>query len=344
MLFYFLIFLLIVIFSLSKEGQLKKFLFIFTGLFLFLIAAFRGNIDNDYQAYVVLYEKAALLTTIRIEPTFLLISFLTKHIFNNVQYLFVIYAFFGVFLKFYAIKNLTEFLLLSTLIYFSNFFIYQEMTQIRVGVASALILISLIPLFERKVWTFLIIVFIAFIFHYSAILALPLYLVNSRKMNILLFAIIIPVSYFFYFFHIQVTFLIDLIPIPEINMKFHQYKTLSTLSNTKINVFNYLQISRCLLAYVFLMKWELLQANNKFSVLLIKIYIIAISIVILLIDIPAIGSRASELLMPVEIILIPFLMYVIKQKQLALAIVIGIALLFLCLDLFYTSLVLPYFS
>jgi hypothetical protein len=217
------------------------------------------------------------------------------------------------------------------------------MTQIRAGVASALILLSIKPLLDKEFRNFIIIIFIALLFHYSAILALPLYFLNGRKMNTILFALIIPVSYLFYFLNINLTFLIDLIPIPEINMKFQQYKTLSTLYNTKINVFNYLQLSRILLVYIFLWKWELLQQNSKFSIILIKIYIIAISVLIFLIDIPAIGSRASELLMPVEIILIPYLMYIIKQKQLAIIIIASIGLLFLCLNLFYTSLVSSYF-
>jgi hypothetical protein len=95
---------------------------------------------------------------------------------------------------------------------------------------------------------------------------------------------------------------------------------------------------------VFLWKWELIQERNKYGILLIKIYIIAIALLVFLVDIPGLASRASELLMPVEIILIPFLMYIIKQKQLALAIVAIIALLFLCLDLFYTTLISSYFS
>lgn len=345
MLFYFLIFLLISLFSLYKNGQTKNIFFICSGLLLFFIAAFRGSIDNDYLGYVALYNKASMLTTIRIEPTFLIISFIVKQLFNNVLFLFIIYALLGVCLKFYAIKKLTDFWLLSVLIYFSNFFIFHEMTQIRVGVASALILLSIKPLLDRRFRTFLIIITLAILFHYSALIALPLYFLNGRKINILLFALVIPVSYLFYFFNIHITFLIDLIPIPGVSAKFHQYKDLSTLNYAhKVNVLSYLHLSRCLLAFLFLWKWEILQQNNKFSILLIKIYIIAISILIIFADIPAIGARASELLMPVEILLIPYLMYIIKQKQLALVFIIATGLLFLSLNIFYTSLVTPYFS
>lgn len=345
MLFYFFIFIIITLFCLYQNEKAKNIFFIISGLLLFFIAAFRGSIDRDYQGYVTLFNEAATLNSIRIEPTFLVISFIVKLLFNNVLFLFIIYALLGVCLKFYAIKKLSDFCLLSVLIYFSNFYLLHEMTQIRVGVASALILISIKPLLDRNLKTFLFIITLAFLFHYSAIIALPLYFLNGRKINILLFALVIPVSYLFYFLNLQITFLIDLIPIPEVSTKFHQYKYLSSLHNAYVgNVFNYLQLSRCLLAFLFLWKWDLLQQNNKLSILLLKIYIIAISILVLLSDIPALGARASELLMPVEIILIPFLMYIIKQKQLAIILIIVIGLLFLSLNIFYTSLVSPYFS
>jgi EpsG family len=340
MLLYFLVFLLIAFFSLSKEGRLKKILFICTGILLFTIAAFRGNNNFDYSGYVALYNKAALINTLRIEPTFILISFIVKHVFNNVLFLFIIYAFLGVFLTFYAIKKLTAFYFLSVLIYFSNFFIFHEMTQIRVGVASALILLSLKPLLERNFKAFILIILLAFLFHYSSLIALPLYFLNGNKINIFIFAIIIPLSYLFYFLNIHFAYLIDLIPIPEINIKFQQYKFLSTLNSSKVNVFSYLQLSRCLLAAIFLWKWELLQRNNKFGILLIKIYVIAISLLVLLADIPGLGARASELLLSVEIILIPCLMYVFKQKQLGILIITLIGFLFLYLILLYSRLII----
>jgi hypothetical protein len=321
--------------------QRRNASFICLGVILFVIAAFRGNIDHDYNGYIGLYNKAALLNTLRIEPTFLMISFFIKHIFNNVLFLFITYALLGVYLKFYAIKNLTEFWFLAVLIYFSNFYILHEMTQIRVGIASAFILLSMKPLLERNLKLFLLLITISFLFHYSAILALPLYFLNGNKLNITFFALLIPAVYLLYFLHFRITYLIDLIPIPEVNIKFHQYKYLSGLHNAqKSNLFSYLQMSRCLLAYIFLWKWKLLQENNEYSVLLLKVYIIAISILVLLSDIPALGSRASELLMPVEIILIPCLMYVFKPKLLGILVIMLIGLMFLSLDLFYSKLLI----
>jgi hypothetical protein len=344
MLFYLLIFLLITLFCLYKKEQNKNILFIFSCLLLFLIAAFRGNIDKDYDGYVRVFNQPSLLTYIRYEPTFLLITFLVKHIFNNVQFLFIIYALLGVSLNYYAIKKLSDFWLLSVLIYFSNFFILHEMTQIRAGVAAALILISIKPLFDRNLRDFLIITILASLFHYSAISALLLYFLNGRKIDILLFALLIPVSYLLYFLNIHITFIIELIPVPAINSKFQIYKYLSTVNNAYAgNVFNWLQISRCLLAFLFLWKCEILQHKNKYSILLIKIYFIAISVLVLLSDVPGIGARASELLMPVEIILIPSLIHIIKQKQLAITAIVLISLFFLCLNIFYSSILTSYF-
>jgi hypothetical protein len=187
-------------------------------------------------------------------------------------------------------------------------------------------------------------IFLAFLFHYSAILAVPLYFLNGNKINIVFFSLLIPAAYLLYFLNFHLSFLIDLIPIPEVKIKYHQYKYLSSLHNAhKGNLFSYLQMSRCLLVYLFLWKWESIHEKNKYFILLLKIYIIAISILVLFFDIPALGARASEMLMPVEMLLIPSIMYIVQPKIMAKLSIIGIGLIFLSLNLFYSKLLTAFF-
>lgn len=92
-----------------------------------LIAGLRGNIDNDHQNYILLYENQDK-NIIKVEPTFYLVSNFIKFLFRDIQYLFLFYAIIGVSLKFYAVKRISEFYFFSILIYFSYYFILQEMT------------------------------------------------------------------------------------------------------------------------------------------------------------------------------------------------------------------------
>lgn len=335
---YFLIFFLLAWFSLVKSEKIKFLLFGSSGLLLFFLAAFRKRgIDKDYLGYIEYFDNVLTHSFSVVEPSFILITNAIDLLNGNYLHLFIIYALFGVFLKFYAIHKLTQFKLLSVLIYFCSFFLLLEMTQIRAGVAAGLLLLCIDPLKERKFGQFMVFASLAFFFHYSAIVIFPLYLLKVNNINKSYYTILIPLSYLIYFLKFDVFFFTNYIPIPLIQSKLESYKYYTSLNST-INVFNFVHISRCLLAYFFLWKCNFFAETNKYSIILTKIYFIAIFIYLAFAQIPAISSRVSELMIVVEIILIPFLTLTLKPKYLSTLIVMGIGLAFLSFSLFYTKL------
>ncbi|HEY0772105.1 MAG TPA: hypothetical protein VGD31_17410, partial [Sphingobacteriaceae bacterium] len=76
--------------------------------------------------------------------------------------------------------------------------------------------------------------------------------------------------------------------------------------------------------------------------LLIKIYTISASVFVLFSAIPIIAFRLSELLQIVQIILIPFLLYLVRPYYAALFAIIAFALMIMTVDLFYAELLKPY--
>jgi hypothetical protein len=251
-----------------------------------------------------------------------------------------VYASLGVLLKAIAIRKLTEFWFFSILIYFSFYFFLHEMTQLRAGVASALILLSIPAIYDRKVWQFIVIAGFAFFFHFSAIALLPLYFLNRNKIQIWYY-FLIPVGYILYFTNSNIASLVHLINIDIVNLKFSLYK--QNFGAQRINIFNILMISRYIFSFLLLWKWKLLQEKNSYSVLLIEIYIISCFIFIALADIPVIAFRVSELLSIVEIILIPTLINIFTRPLYGKLLVGVIGFMFLCFILFYEKLVIGYF-
>lgn len=335
---FFLIFFLLVFFSLIKNEKIELVLFVASGILLFFLAAFRkSGIDRDYYGYIEYFNDVLTRSFSIIEPSFILITNVINRLNGNYLHLFIIYALLGVFLKLYAINKLTHFRLLSVLIYFSSFFLLFEMTQIRAGVAAGLLLLCIIPIKERKLIQFLFLASLAFFFHYSAIVIFPLYFLNGNSLNRNIYIILIPISYLIYFLKFDVFFFTNYIPISLIQSKIESYKHYASLNNT-INVFNFVHMSRCLLAYLFLWKWKFLAEANVYSVILIKIYIIALFIYVTFAQVPAISSRINELLIVVEIILMPLLTVVFKPIYISILFVFGIGLLFLSFTLFYTKL------
>lgn len=129
-------------------------LYIILVICLVCVAGFRsGSTLPDYATYAGYYSNVvAGQLSYFIEISFVLLAKLSNIILaDNSIVLFVIYAIIGVSLKTYAIKKLTPLFFLSLLIYISNYFILHEMIQIRAGVATAFILLSIVPLYDRSI-------------------------------------------------------------------------------------------------------------------------------------------------------------------------------------------------
>lgn len=335
---YFLIFFLLVFSVLLENDKTRLFLYIGTGITLFLIAAFRDSeAFKDYTGYIEYYDSVLNTSFSNVEPSFILITHIVDNLFADHFYLFVIYAFLGIFLKFYAINKLTKLRLLSVLIYFSGYFFLFEMTQIRAGIAGALLLLCIKPIKEKKAAKFFLFATLAFFFHYSAIIIFPLYFLDPNKLNQRIYFALIPLAYILYFLKLDFLSFMDSVPIDLIRIKYMSYHSYANEDN-KINLFNFLFLSRCLLAFLFLWKWKLLAEKNDYSSIMIKIYVIGLFIFITFAGIPGISSRTSELLTIVEIVLIPLVIYLFKEKYLALMMVVAIGFIFLNFYLFYGEL------
>lgn len=313
----------------------KEFFYIF-GVIFFTIAAFRGaGVDRDYLNYLKLYIDFDKLTLYKVEPSFIFLVWLVKTIFlNEAIFIYILYALIGITIKLYAIKQLSEFWLLSLLVYLSYSFILHEMTQIRVGIAAAFILLCIKPLFDRNLALFLVFALLAFLFHYSAIFVFLLWFINPQNINPRLYGSFIIVSFALSYLNFNFSNLIDLIPLDVIHNKILAYKY---QQGDEINVLNAWQLMRCFLSFILLWKKDIIQQYNRYGVLLIKIYVFSTCSLFLLSDIPVFANRTSDMLGIVDIIVLPFILYILEPKVLAKILVICISFTYLFLNLFYNK-------
>lgn len=336
-LFFLVFFVLWVNVIFIQKTKFKDSFFVLSGVLLFLIAGFRSDdVTNDYTGYVDYYNDIIDDSFSRVEPSFIYLSKLINHTFHDVLYLFIVYAFLGIYFKYIAISSLSQYKMHSVFIYFCSFFLILEMTQIRAGVATGLLLLCIKPIKERKIFTFLFFALLAFFFHFSALIILLFYFLNSSDINRKVYFALIPLGYLIYFFNINLFFFLDFLKIDLIQMKFESYSTY----DSDINLFNYLYLSRILLASFLLWKIKLIKEKNEYAILLIKIYFIALFVFSAFASIPGISTRVSELLLIVEIILTPCLLYVFRNKAVANFFIFIIGLVHLCFSIFITKLLL----
>lgn len=275
----------------------------------------------DYGQYIS-YFQIADSDIISLEPTFIFISYLVRILFNgDIFWGFACYLFLGILVKTFAIRRLTNLCFLSFAFYIASYWIYHEMIQIRAGVAAAFFLMALRPLYERNLKKFLLYSFIAILFHYSAILILPLWFVNGKLKGKTFYTCLIPCCMVLYLFHIDLIAIVRLLPIPYIQNKLDTYTMIAQMGSDRgmitaaeYNPFILWYLLKALIAILMWFFIKRISVYNRYAILLLKIYTIGIALLWCFSSIPVAATRCSELLSIVQIILIPLFAYVVKQR------------------------------
>lgn len=163
--------------SLQKE---RFILFLFFFIFSLLIAL-QYDVGTDYFSYVSIFtnENSANLYRKKKEYLFYHLSmFLIKNnlhpqigffVLSIIQFTCII-----VFIKFLNIKNFTIFFYLYFTV--SSFF-FNQTNGIRQYTATCILLLSVIYFFEKKYIRIILIIYLASLFHRSAVLFIPIYFI-----------------------------------------------------------------------------------------------------------------------------------------------------------------------
>ncbi len=336
----FLISFLLVLFP-TRLRKVNAVTSLFIVVVLALYAGLReGRKFNDYEMYVQAWNRLTYAEN-QIEVSYIFIRNILRYDlgFSSVS-IFMFYAFLGVATKVIAIKKISNLFYLSILIYISHFFILHELTQIRAGVAAGFVLLAIVPLYGRNLKYFLLLMLIATLFHYSAVIILPLwYLRTHRRVQYLYY--LLPVGYVLYF--IGFNFMQN-IPIPYVQTKLDAYRELSRKGVSgfdTINVFNAVFLVKVALFYLIMTLRERISVHNKYFFLLLRIEAFSLFALPALAVIPAIAYRVHEFLGIVEVVLFPMLVYAFRIRYVGYIIVTGLAVALFCINIFYNKLILP---
>jgi len=303
-----------------KHKRYENYVLLLSFAALFIIAGFRTvGFDGDSTNYSLLIEafaKGDYYNVLLKEPFFWLILLVSKFLFTDVvRSVFVIFAFCGVSVKLYAIKRLSSYPILSLIVYICLYFILQEMTQIRVGVASGIFLLAIPDIINRNLKAFLIKTLIATLFHYSAIIMLLVYLLGSKKKQQV-----------FYLFLPFLGILLAVLKIGETSLLFcisslpgflgsrlvFYFQLMKLSQHANINVFNILY-SSLLIIYVFVIV-NIRRLEKPIDILETKIFGWMLFSFYFFSFLPVVSFRISEFIGVVVILLFPSLLSMFRQK------------------------------
>ncbi len=203
MIYLFFLFFIFALYAESLSNKKKNLLLLITCIVLALGAGLRNvNVWPDNDAYIISFvDFTPSLFDYRIgdvpngysEMGFFFIGVLTKIFSNSYVVYFVVVSALTFLFLYYDFKKYTVYPFLGICAYLARFFIGRNLIQIRSGLAYAIVLLG-VQYIAKKDWKrYFALVFIAYMFHRSAIIAIPLYfisLVNIKKWHVVFFLIV----------------------------------------------------------------------------------------------------------------------------------------------------------
>ncbi|MGC8949612.1 MAG: EpsG family protein, partial [Thermoprotei archaeon] len=173
-------------------------------------------------------------------------------------------------------------------------------------------------MYNKNLKSFIIKFLLAFSFHYSAIIMLPLYFLNSKKISKVFFLLPIIGLIGGYSNLINIFLNTNIINIlPKIFVvKIQTYLMLMELGEhtEKINIFGIYYLMSLLILYFLLFLYTQNRLKFSYDIILIKIVSIYLFIFYFFLPIPVFSFRLSEFLYTIMIILLPNFILYFKER------------------------------
>lgn len=309
-----------------------------TGLVLF--ATFRSQDLPDYKSYMDLFKLSSQGRPSNVEPLFFIICSIARKLspVNGWFVLLFIYASLGISIKYYAIRKYSPYVVFSLSIWLASFFILHDLIQMRASVASGLLLLFLPEIQKRNYIKAIILFIIAFYFHNSAIIFIPLLFLNAQSINWRLWTIVYIILLMINVtgdFSGYVNKILGMLPgIDNARLSSYIVHGNELLSGDKTNMFSPYILFQSLVCFTSLYSIKRLQSASQYAVIWLKCCFISIFIYSL--SIPGISMRLAELLSIPQIFLVPLLITVFPSKYYKIGnlLIIFIALFWLTFFIF----------
>jgi len=306
-------------FSIEKKyyGNLYYFI-VFIFFIYFPIIVGINSARPDYDAYVDYFHRLPEF----VEPGYGIFASIIKFFTNSATIFFIIFCFLSFCSRFYAIKFFAfkEDIILTLFAFLGHEFLRKDCIQIRHGIASAIVLCSLVFLFRKQKKMFCLLILIASSFHVVSFIALPLFFFDahiSKKWMLVMQSILLVVVISTFFFKIkEVLYIFDRLGIipkrTAIYLYWSQY-------SKPMPIYHPIVLKQIILCFFFLfVRKNILIYSNEKAIFLFKIYFVSTMYYLLFLDFEIMAGRFGSLFYGVETI---FLLQIInsntiKQKKL----------------------------
>lgn len=249
-----------------------------------------------------------------IAPFFIIISSVVKFFGGDLSFVVLIFSLLTVFLVFYSIFKFSFLPYFSLIIYSCLFFYFQAMGQIRQGVSMAFVLISYHYLVSNKYLFYFVCLLFASLFHYSALIFLPSFLLIRFNYSRLSLCVLLLIAIFISL--IIDSFVFDSFKLNSTNILYQRILIYSQKYVGDYNSLAYLE--KIVLSIVLLLLYENKRLNNRFPYFkkFVVLYLAGVFGYVLLINkLTVIAARGFEYYLGVIIFIFPMISVVFKSQS-----------------------------
>ncbi len=316
------------------------------------LAGLRGpDVARDYTNYLINFEivnqiNDPIFLTI-LEPGFIAIVYIIRLIASE-NYPLVIMCFFAlsaVALKLKMFKELTFNPFLAGLLYFSQYFFLHEMTQIRIGLASALFFVGVPYYLRGQKLTFIAFVLLGTAFHYSAILYLAVFIFDARKFSKPFYIGVLGLSVVLAFFRPPFANYFASLDSAQVSVKLDTYSQMGVVGYfDQVNVFNVVTLTNiaCCLYFLLFVPKEVF-IKSKIINFFLKCNLLSIFLLALFSGVASVAFRISEIFNVASIFLFTYLATKLPFGKLNIFVVVLVAVGFFLVNVIIGHLVGPYY-
>ena len=293
-------------------GTMETNILIFSiGVFLVLFAGLRWNVGLDFGTYQAGYEtvKAGNLN-ISAEPSLVFLLYFAP----SLTIVFLVYAFFSVNYTVKYLQKNSVYFFVSLLLFFANIYLRYDMGIMRQGLALAITLYSIKYAEKREFAKFVLCVFLAAIFHSSALMFLVIYFVVDKRFSLGTYFTATMLSAIVGFTNIwkYLLKLISYLPIPMMEKYINHYTSGKYVNMT----IAFSDIKTAFLLFVFVLYISKCKDSVFISKYrgLINIYFIGTCITYAFNSFVTLSDRGADYFCIVEILLLPTMLKQINSK------------------------------
>lgn len=329
MLTYHIIFLISVLFSFfyfdKNMGNIKLFYILFLCISIILIIGMRFA-STDYFSYLEIYNDINSINNFNffmydlpsisdVEIGFAILVLIEKALFGHYFIFVFIFALISNSINFYAFKRLSPYFIITIIVFLGNTFFWKELGQMRNAMSMGLILLSLIFVNEQKFYKFIVTILVAITFHFSSVVAFPLYFIRYfSKKSILFISVIISIVISYLGGLGSLLLKLSLVIGLDNSNRIVRYAT--SKYSEGISFFGGTYIVYLLPALLFICYFDQLIFKWKYNKILIPTYIYGTTLMFIFIDYGIVSLRIKDLIIvPTIAVVLPTFILLFNKKQ-----------------------------